>query len=168
MSEEHSYPSIPEQAQNLSKFVFEIIKKSMKGDALMVSDEVAEERLSICKQCEYYDGEQGRCKECGCFLEHKVKWSLDSCPLEKWSSSDKDWTNQKYDEVLECVKNGTDPATPWDGSDIPDFPDPETTPVGFVYVYKGTQWQFTGESWIPYFEDTEFDREIGKINPNRP
>ena len=172
MSDNIEYPSVPEMGANLAKFAFDLIKKSMKGDALMVSNEVAEERMEICKSCEYYDAEQLRCRHCGCFLEHKVKWALDSCPIEKWSSSDKDWVDGgKFEELYNHVKLGTEPSSPYqlDHGDIPDFPNPEVTPVGFVYVYKGTEWLFTGETWVPHdpHTDTEIQlqRELDKKKP---
>jgi hypothetical protein len=163
MSDNIQYPSVPEMGTNLAKFAFDLLKKSMKGDALLVSEEIAQERMNICKTCEYYDPEKNRCKHCGCFLEHKVKWSLDGCPIEKWTASDKDWIEGgKFEELYNHVKLGTEPKSPYmlDHGEIPDFPDAETTPVGFVYVYKGTQWQFTGETWVPYSEDSEFDQKV--------
>jgi hypothetical protein len=154
MSENIEYPSVPEMGANLAKFAFDLIKKSMKGDSLFVSEEVALERMSICKTCEYYDPEQNRCKHCGCLLEYKVKWALDGCPIEKWTASDKDWVEGgKFEELYNHVKMGTEPQLhQLEEDEIPNFPDPETTPVGFVYVYKGIKWQFTGESWVPYSE----------------
>ena len=62
------YPSLPDQGKNLAKFTFEVLKKAMSSNALFVSDEVKEERLKICRTCEYYDPDQVRCKHCGCFL----------------------------------------------------------------------------------------------------
>jgi len=171
MSDNIEYPSLPEMTGNLAKFAFDLIKKSMKGDALMVSDQIAEERLEICKSCEYYDPEQLRCKHCGCFLEHKVRWALDSCPIEKWSQTDKDWIEGgKFEELYNHVKLGTDPKGAWelDPGDIPDFPDPETTPIGFIYNYKNTTWQFTGETWVPYAEETDLDKKVNEAMKNRP
>ena len=162
MSENHEYPSLPEMGSNLAKFAFDLVKKSMRGDALMVSDEVAQERMEICKTCEYYDPEQTRCKHCGCFLEHKVKWALDSCPIEKWTQSDKDWMNGKFDEVFNHVKNNTEPTAPWhiNQEDIPEFPSPETTPVGYVFVHKDSEWLFTGEAWIPYASELGVEKQL--------
>jgi hypothetical protein len=171
MSDNIEYPSLPQMGNNLAKFAFDLIKKSMKGDALMVSEQVAAERLEICKSCEYYDPEQLRCKHCGCFLEHKVKWALDSCPIEKWTQSDKDWVDGgKFEELYNHVKYGSDPKGAWelDPGEIPDFPPAETTPIGFVYIYKSTQWQFTGESWVPYAEESEVDHQVKEARTNRP
>lgn len=144
------YPSLPEQGANLSKFIFEIMKKTMRGDALLVSAEVQKERLEVCKGCEYYDPEQLRCRHCGCFLEQKVKWALDSCPIEKWQQSDKDWVNGKFDEVVEHVKNGTEPIV-YSAPEIPPFPDvfAEDIQPGYIFEYDGIKWEFTGKVWEP-------------------
>ena len=39
-------------------------------------------RLEICQQCPSYN--DGRCKECGCFLGIKTGWEAMRCPLKKW------------------------------------------------------------------------------------
>lgn len=145
------YPSLPEQGANLSKFIFEIMKKTMRGDALLVSDEIQKERLDTCKGCEYYDPEQVRCRHCGCFLEQKVKWALDSCPIEKWAQSDKDWVNGKFDELVEHVKNGTEPTIYAGPKEIPPFPDTiaEGIEEGYIFEYDGIKWEFINQSWVP-------------------
>ena len=149
------YPSLPEMGSNLAKFAFELLQKSMKGDVLWVSDEIANERLNICKGCEYYDPNQNRCLHCGCFLEHKVKWSLDSCPINKWACSDDAWMNGKFEEVYNHVKLGTDPQITFNHnytSEKPNFPNENTTPIGFVHVENDMMWKFTGNSWEVYQE----------------
>ncbi len=104
MSEQKDYPSLLEQGKNLAEFSFELIKKAVQTGALQVSDEIKNQRLEICRQCEKYDEKQVRCTECGCFLEGKASFSLDSCPLGKWKESNKDWMNEKFDSVIEDMK----------------------------------------------------------------
>ena len=54
MSEEKQYPSLPEQGKNLAKFAWDIINESLrKGVPLQVSDSIYNERLEICKSCEF-------------------------------------------------------------------------------------------------------------------
>jgi hypothetical protein len=151
MSDSTQYPSLPEQGANLSKFVFEILKKSMKGDALMVSQEIADQRMEICKTCEYYDEEQVRCRHCGCYLGNKVKWALDGCPIEKWTSSDQDWTQSKFDELVQHVQNGTEPVSPYQPAEPPPFPDvfAEDILPGYIFEYNDVKWEFTGSTWQP-------------------
>lgn len=105
MDEQKEYPSLTEQGKNLASFAFEIVKKAYQGQALRVSPEVKSKRLEICKQCESYDPEQIRCKECGCMLEWKTDFALDSCPLKKWEPSSEAWMNGKFDEILKDLDN---------------------------------------------------------------
>jgi hypothetical protein len=105
MSDEKNYPSLVQQGKNLAEFSFELIKNALATGALHVSDEVKNQRLEICRKCEKYDSEQVRCIECGCFLEYKAQFSLDSCPLEKWGESNKDWMDEKFDTLIENMKN---------------------------------------------------------------
>ena len=133
-----SYPSLPDQGKNLAKFAFEVVKNAMQSEALFVSDEIKEERLTICRSCEYYDASQVRCKHCGCFLEHKARFSLDSCPIDKWNVSDTDWMNGNYDKLLESM------STP-DESQGPVFPaQPE---LNQQYTWNDLTWTWNGTLW---------------------
>lgn len=132
------YPSLPEQGKNLAKFAFEVVKNAMQSEALFVSDEVRESRLEMCRSCEYYDASQIRCRHCGCFLEHKARFALDSCPIDKWVESDTDWMNGKYDEVLESMQAP-------DESRGPRFPaKPE---LNDTYTWNETTWTWNGTMW---------------------
>ena len=53
MSEEKQYPSFLEQGKNLADFSFDLIKKALKSEALFVSPKVQEERMSVCRSCEF-------------------------------------------------------------------------------------------------------------------
>ena len=46
--------------------------------------EIAENRMAICIQCEYYDTTHNRCKKCGCMLKAKTKFLGAKCPIRKW------------------------------------------------------------------------------------
>jgi hypothetical protein len=104
MSDEKDYPSLVRQGKNLAEFSFELIKYALTSGALRVSDEVKNQRLEICRKCDKYDPEQVRCIECGCFLDHKTSFSIDSCPLEKWGESNKDWINEKFDTLIDNME----------------------------------------------------------------
>ena len=52
MSEEKQYPPLPQQGKNLAKFTWDILKSSLTNrDALLVSDEIYNQRLETCKSC---------------------------------------------------------------------------------------------------------------------
>jgi hypothetical protein len=47
-----------------------------------------EERLSICRCCEFFDHlaffGKGKCTKCGCIAKLKLKLATSSCPLGLW------------------------------------------------------------------------------------
>jgi hypothetical protein len=117
------YPSLPEQGKNLAQFTFEVVKQAFTSNSVFVSSEIKQQRLDTCKQCEYYDSRQIRCKHCGCFLEYKTNFALDSCPIDKWSV-----------EMIEEKKS----------DDLSFPPNPK---VGDIYCWKDRSWTWTGELW---------------------
>lgn len=51
------------------------------------SDQVKEERLTICRSCDQYNDknkENPICNSCGCNLNIKTGFANESCPLKKW------------------------------------------------------------------------------------
>jgi len=46
------------------------------------ADDKYEERLSICKQCDYL--EAGTCLACGCYVELRAATKISACPYKKW------------------------------------------------------------------------------------
>lgn len=102
---EKNYPSLLQQGKNLAQFSFELVKNAMQTGAFQVSAEVQNERMETCRKCDMYDAEQVRCIECGCFLEAKTSFSLDSCPLGKWVESNKDWIEVGFDNVVKDMEN---------------------------------------------------------------
>ena len=73
-------PSIVQQAKNFAVAATNHAKNGFKS----ASEEVQNERLSICGGCEYYIAEQHRCGKCGCPLAGKTKWASSTCPIGKW------------------------------------------------------------------------------------
>lgn len=49
-----------------------------------VEEDVAEERLSICKSCPELIKLTTQCKKCGCFMSGKTKLKQATCPIGKW------------------------------------------------------------------------------------
>lgn len=55
----------------------------MEKPYLLAPEDVAQERMRICKECpEYHKTEF--CRSCGCYLPWKTKLAATSCPLKKW------------------------------------------------------------------------------------
>ena len=71
------------------KFGTSLIKSIPKPlMVIQASDPIQEERLSICKSCEFYKNESGEpsCGQCGCSLKTKISIAEESCPLQKWAA----------------------------------------------------------------------------------
>jgi len=86
---EEQFPSINEQGKNLAKFTFEVVKNVIdispsNNTRLILSEEEQKQRLDVCKKCEYYSVRQNRCRQCGCYMNAKVKFTASQCPIQKW------------------------------------------------------------------------------------
>jgi hypothetical protein len=127
------YPSIGQQAKNLIQSVGNVVK-----NPYIVSDEVKQERLNICSLCEHHDYVMNRCRECGCFLNAKVIFAGNSCPIGKWNVVEK--------SVPEVNVEDTNTELMVEDRDYPVFPKGDKE-VGFVYEWKGSSWTWKGEQW---------------------
>jgi len=156
MTEEQSYPSLPDQAKNLAKFSFQVVQSALGNTPILVSSEVKEKRLEICRSCEYYDEKQIRCRQCGCFLEHKAQFALDSCPLDKWKTSDSKMTTEDYSNLIQKYLEN-DPTVSETLNLNPTIQFPENPNVGDSYIYKTDSsieaWQWDGKIWNPVDPD---------------
>ena len=72
--------------------------KSMKDWAVsgfpVVSKLILDERIKICHSCPRWDeigmAGTGRCRECGCSTQAKLRMATERCPLGKWEAVDKE------------------------------------------------------------------------------
>jgi hypothetical protein len=78
------YPSLFQQAKNLTTSLTNWVKDGVK----VVSEEVLNQRMDICKKCEFWDSEAfagtGRCSKCGCSTQAKLRMATEKCPIDKW------------------------------------------------------------------------------------
>lgn len=77
-----SKPSIANMAYNLIADTAKYVKSGFEN----CSQEEVNKRLSICNQCPHLD--DGRCNQCGCFVNIKAILKSSQCPLDKWPSND--------------------------------------------------------------------------------
>lgn len=47
-------------------------------------DKLSTERYSICQECPEFLKITNQCKQCGCFMNLKVKLAEAKCPIGKW------------------------------------------------------------------------------------
>lgn len=48
------------------------------------NEEIVEQRLAICRSCEFFRPRVEQCKKCGCFMKLKTKLERSHCPIHKW------------------------------------------------------------------------------------
>jgi hypothetical protein len=51
---------------------------------ILAMEEIREQRLAICKSCDFYFEPTGQCKKCGCFVKTKTAVARAKCPMYKW------------------------------------------------------------------------------------
>ena len=79
-----SYPSPARMAANLASSMAKWVAAGMT----VVNAEQFDMRLAVCRGCEKWDGEAlaglGRCQECGCSTQAKLRLATEQCPLGRW------------------------------------------------------------------------------------
>jgi len=92
LKEEKKLPPISQQIRDLAVTHWKSLKAFMRGKHVIVPQEVAEERWEICKQCPLLkydevnpdtDKKDGRCTECGCFMNVKCHYATAEWPIGK-------------------------------------------------------------------------------------
>ncbi|MCR5452190.1 MAG: DUF6171 family protein [Lachnospiraceae bacterium] len=70
------YDEAEADAANIDKYLAVIKKEDL------VSDEVFEKRILICRDCELRMG--ATCNACGCYVEFRANVKTGRCPKKKW------------------------------------------------------------------------------------
>lgn len=85
-NDKEEFPSVEKQIGNLAKFAIEMVTDIATTHELDVfaSKDLQKERMDICEKCEHFAYRQKRCKKCGCWMEHKVKFTASECPDDRW------------------------------------------------------------------------------------
>ena len=79
-----------------------------------VPNEIYEDRITICKSCDYYFKLTGNCKVCLCFMKVKARIAPQECPKKYWQKTTEietpdDLPQEIIDEVIklwEDLKTG--------------------------------------------------------------
>lgn len=78
------YPDFWDQVKGFKEFVSEVGQTVVSGSTVFVSEELIENRLNICSECNQFNPTSKRCYLCGCFMEHKAKFKDAECPMNMW------------------------------------------------------------------------------------
>ena len=104
MTDEKQYPSFAEQSSNIANTAFDIFKGIIKGEGIIASPEIKQERLDICAVCDKNDG-KGKCVSCGCVLDLKIPWAMSDCPEGKWEMDEDALKNTFKERFDKTTKN---------------------------------------------------------------
>lgn len=77
-------PSVGSMAKNVVQSVVQNVQSVAAGNTLRITDQEANDRLNICKTCDFFNANQTRCNKCGCFMAIKTYLKAEKCPLGKW------------------------------------------------------------------------------------
>ena len=92
---EKKLPPASQMIRNIAVDHWKSLKSWIKGSQVITTQEEAERRWEICKQCPHllYDEvnpdtnkKDGRCTHCGCFMNVKVHYAVAECPIDKWDA----------------------------------------------------------------------------------
>lgn len=75
-----SEPSLLQKAANFGRAITQHLAAGLPH----TDEATVARRLSICQVCEYFDATRTACRKCGCYMEVKVKWAEQKCPIGKW------------------------------------------------------------------------------------
>ena len=95
---EQKLPPTSQMVRNIATDHWRSLNAWLKGSQVIAPQEVAQERWDICLQCDrlLYDEtnpdtnkKDGRCTECGCFMNVKCHYACAECPIGKWGKYEK-------------------------------------------------------------------------------
>ena len=96
LREEKKLPPASQMIRNIATDHWKSLKSWIKGSQVIAPQEIAQRRWDICKGCDklLYDEtnpdtnkKDGRCTECGCFMNVKVHYAVAECPIGNWPAS---------------------------------------------------------------------------------
>jgi hypothetical protein len=87
-SQNKSTTTIKQMANSLSESMIGWAKSGFHN----VTTEQLESRMLICKSCEFWEESgfagTGKCKQCGCSTQAKLRMATSKCPIDKWGPVD--------------------------------------------------------------------------------
>ena len=93
LGKENKLPPLSQMVRNVAVDHWKSLKSFLKGKHIIVPQEIAQERWDECIKCDklLYDEtnpdtnkKDGRCTECGCFMNVKTHYATAECPIGKW------------------------------------------------------------------------------------
>ena len=70
----------------LASAICRLVRAKLAGRKLKVAKAVETARLNVCNSCPRLDLTYRQCLECTCFVDWKVPFATEQCPLGKWKT----------------------------------------------------------------------------------
>ena len=93
LEKERKLPPASQMVRDIATTHWKSLKSWIRGSQVIAPQEVAERRWKICLECPHLlydevnpdtDKKDGRCVECGCFMNVKTHYATAECPIGKW------------------------------------------------------------------------------------
>lgn len=78
-----SSPTLPQKIASFAKANVDEVRAIFRGVA-PITEEEAQRRLAICRECEDFLPELEECRLCGCPMARKTWYRASKCPVGKW------------------------------------------------------------------------------------
>lgn len=87
MNEDNKPPNFIKKAENFTKASMRHAASGFEH----VSENVKQHRMRLCAGCDFLmpPEDNPTCGQCGCYLNIKIGWASESCPVGKWSRINK-------------------------------------------------------------------------------
>ena len=115
-NEEKKMPGLAEQGRNLVDLLRDVGEDVLAGEGVFVDTFEQQRRYDICQACPSFERMRKRCKECGCWLPHKIKDPFAYCPIHKWDSDDRQWKKEHYDIIEKELRKKYPELDVWKGN----------------------------------------------------
>jgi hypothetical protein len=84
--DEPELPTVGEMVKGLAGTAGDVVKGILRGEGAFVTEAIHDERMTICKGCEFFRQSDQRCSQCGCYMQNKTKLKKAHCPVHKWGA----------------------------------------------------------------------------------
>jgi uncharacterized paraquat-inducible protein A len=71
-------------ARNVTASLGRLVAGAVTGKGVVQEKTGQEQRLAICRACEFFRASDERCSRCGCYLAVKTYLKAERCPVGKW------------------------------------------------------------------------------------
>lgn len=68
--------------------LWRIVSSQFHKQAILVSEQVQQNRIDICEVCEFFERDSRQCSRCYCFVDLKSGLATEKCPAGFWAKID--------------------------------------------------------------------------------